>query len=197
MRMGRSTVIACLFLFLGLSGTARAAGDPQAAAPAQSATAAADDSASCSSCHSDIVEQVKAHPHVTAGKAVTCADCHTMDAAHGRGAREATANAHKGPRVAEQNAACTRCHTEDAGPFTHEHPAVQVEGCGTCHAAHGSANPKMLTAATQSALCLQCHAQTTTQATHASSRAPAAQPVDCTTCHHEIHGSNTSEVFLQ
>ncbi|HTV15679.1 MAG TPA: cytochrome c3 family protein [Acidobacteriaceae bacterium] len=193
--MGRSTVIACLLLFPGLSGTARAAGAPQVAATAQGAAATAADATSCSTCHSDIVRQVKAHPHASAGKAVNCSDCHTMDTAHVRGSREMAA--HKQPTIAEQNASCTRCHTEDAGPFAHQHPVVNAEGCGTCHAAHGSANPRMLTVASQRALCLQCHAQTTTQPTHASGAAPATQPVDCTTCHHQIHGSNTSEAFLQ
>jgi DmsE family decaheme c-type cytochrome len=199
--MRRSTGIACLFIFVGLAATAHAARDGQAPAPTQSmaATAAAvsDDPQSCSPCHGDIVQQLKAHPHTPSDKKVSCSDCHTVEAAHLRSPRAASASAHSTPSVPERNAACTRCHTNDAGPFAHEHPAVNVEGCASCHAAHGSANPKMLTVGSESVLCLQCHAETTTKSPHAAASPPVAKPVDCTTCHRQIHGSNTSEVFLQ
>jgi predicted CXXCH cytochrome family protein len=192
MRMGRSIVIACFLIFVGPAVSGRAAG--QAQATAQSAP---DDAQSCSPCHGEIVQQLKAHPHAASGKADSCSACHTMDAAHPQSGHDVQASARKQASISEQNAVCTRCHANDAGPFTHEHPVVKVEGCASCHAPHGSANPKMLTAGSESALCLQCHAQNNAQIPHGASREPAAQPVDCTTCHRQIHGSNTSEVFLQ
>jgi DmsE family decaheme c-type cytochrome len=195
MRMRPWIGIACLLILLGLEGTARAASQAQAAAPAP--RAASDDAQSCSPCHAEIVEQLKAHPHTATGKPVSCSDCHAVEAAHLRGPREAPGLTQERRPVAEQNAACARCHANDAGPFAHEHAVVKVEGCASCHAPHGSANPKMLTAASESALCLQCHTRTAAKFPHAASREPAAQPVDCTTCHRQIHGSNTSEVFLQ
>jgi DmsE family decaheme c-type cytochrome len=196
-RMRRVTGIACLLILLGLAGIASATSEGQAATSAQSAeAAAANDSQSCSPCHGEIVEQLKAHPHTASARAVSCTDCHTVDAAHLRESREAPVSAHK-PPVAEQNAACARCHADEAGPFSHEHPAVKVEGCATCHAPHGSANAKMLTAGSESALCLQCHAPSTAKVPHTPGRQPATQPMECTTCHRQIHGSNASEVFLQ
>jgi DmsE family decaheme c-type cytochrome len=199
MRMRRSIGIAFLLILLELAGPARAASDGQATAPPQSApaeTSAAEDAQSCSPCHGEIAQQLRAHPHTSSGKPVSCSDCHAVGSSHLSGPREAPLSAQKPLSVPEQNAACARCHASDAGPFVHEHAVVKVEGCASCHAAHGSANPKMLTTG-GSALCLQCHAQTTARVPHAASSEPAAQPVDCTTCHRQIHGSNTSEVFLQ
>jgi DmsE family decaheme c-type cytochrome len=198
MRMRRSIGIACLLILPGLAGTARAASHGPAAAPAQSSAAAASgDAQSCSPCHGEIVEQLNAHPHTSSGRSVSCSDCHAVGTAHLRGPGDAPASAQKRPSIPEQNAACARCHANDAGPFTHEHAAVKVEGCASCHAPHGSANPKMLTTGGESALCLQCHAPTTAKVPHAAAREPSVPAADCTTCHRQIHGSNTSEVFLQ
>lgn len=177
-------------MFLSLAGSACLSAQSAVGSPS-------DQPQDCSSCHAEIVQQLNAHPHGTLAKPVSCSDCHTIGAEHPRDSHDTQVSPKKQVIVAGQNAACTRCHTSEAGPFTHEHPVVNAEGCGTCHAPHGSANPKMLTVASENALCLQCHAQTTTKPTHASARRPAAHPVDCTTCHHQIHGSDASEVFLQ
>ena len=31
--------------------------------------------------------------------------------------------------TAQQDAVCTKCHTETAGPFVYEHAVVKTEGC--------------------------------------------------------------------
>lgn len=195
--MRRSTFFACLLILAGLAGSGQPASHGQTQSPAAASAPASGDPQSCSPCHGEIVQQLSAHPHAPTGKAVSCSSCHAIDAAHLSGSRESQASAQKKPSVPEQNSACTQCHRNDAGPFAHEHPVVKVEGCASCHAPHGSANPKMLTAGSESALCLQCHAQTTTKVSHTAAREPAEQPVNCTDCHRQIHGSNASEVFLQ
>ncbi|HEX7631095.1 MAG TPA: cytochrome c3 family protein, partial [Lacunisphaera sp.] len=54
-----------------------------------------------------------------------------------------------------QNATCTKCHTEQKGPFVYEHAAMR-EGCVACHNPHGTVNQKMLVARDGN-LCLRCH----------------------------------------
>ncbi|MEO6995720.1 MAG: cytochrome c3 family protein [Lacunisphaera sp.] len=85
------------------------------------------------------------HP-VLAGQmsCVDCHDVHTGDAIQGRGAS-----------MESQNDTCTKCHTQQKGPFVFEHAAMK-EGCVSCHSPHGSVNQKMLVARDAN-LCLRCH----------------------------------------
>ena len=105
--------------------------------------------------------------------------------------------------TAEQNAVCTKCHTENAGPFVYEHPVVKAEGCTACHSPHGSANPRLLNASNLNALCLQCHSATNAVAfPHAvSPTGPVhnqlSTEVACTNCHTQIHGSNASNIYFK
>ena len=63
----------------------------------------------------------------------------------------------QGMFVARVNETCAQCHREQARPRVFEHEAMR-EGCTTCHAVHGSINPKMLTERDNN-LCLKCHGQ--------------------------------------
>ncbi len=92
-----------------------------------------------------------------------------------------------------------KCHTETAGPFVFEHPAVKVEGCTSCHSPHGSQNARLLAKSNVNTLCLQCH---TVNDNFSAPEIPsfhnqAVQYQACTICHTQIHGSNASAVLLQ
>ncbi|HOL73859.1 MAG TPA: cytochrome c3 family protein, partial [Bryobacteraceae bacterium] len=74
------------------------------------------------------------------------------------------------------------------------HAPVQLEGCGTCHEPHGSANPRMLTRSEVRFVCLECHSNITAGKTIGGVppafhdiRSPRFQ--NCTICHTKIHGS--------
>ena len=41
------------------------------------------------------------------------------------------------------NATCTKCHTQQKGPFVYEHSAMR-EGCVACHSPHGSNTEGMM-----------------------------------------------------
>jgi DmsE family decaheme c-type cytochrome len=149
----------------------------------------------CYSCHTD-VKPAFAQPfhHRVDEGLIKCSDCHDVHGTFGDKQLKTTA---------DQNAVCTKCHTENAGPFAYEHPVVKTEGCVSCHSPHGSPNARLLVTSNINTLCLQCHSATNTAAfpnaisplgpTHNQS----TQYVSCTSCHTQVHGSNASSVFFK
>jgi DmsE family decaheme c-type cytochrome len=150
----------------------------------------------CYSCHTD-VKPAFAQPfhHKVDEGLITCSDCHDP---HG------TFKAKQLKSTADQNAICTKCHSETAGPFVFEHPVVKAEGCIACHSPHGSPNPRLLNVSNLNTLCLQCHSATNLKAfPNAVSEQggpvhnQAAQYTPCTNCHSQIHGSNATFNFFR
>jgi len=122
---------------------------------------------------------------------ISCTDCHER---HGADNKPHPMTATQIDRV------CTKCHTETAGPFTHEHAVVKTEGCVACHEPHGGSHPNLLNRAKVDTICLLCHYPSRTSTTGA----PVSQAHDlgtqlqpCTACHADIHGSNTSAALLK
>lgn len=146
----------------------------------------------CMQCHTETKHQFnKPFKHKVLEGAMKCSDCHNP---HG-GFEQKQARLATGA-----DAACVKCHADKQGPFTYEHAPVRTEGCATCHAPHGSQNPRLLKTASVAQLCLQCHSQ--------DHGVGAQEPIgpahnlnlqyrDCTTCHMKIHGSHTSPVFMR
>lgn len=103
----------------------------------------------CYTCHADVkVRFSMAFHHKVPEGFMKCTDCHDP---HG------TFENNQLRTTADRNMICMRCHSETAGPFMYEHPAVKTGGCTTCHAPHGSPNPRMLLLSNVNTLCLQCH----------------------------------------
>lgn len=152
----------------------------------------------CFQCHSEQKAQFNMpfHHKVDEGL-MKCSDCHDPHGTFERKQLRATA---------EQNAICTRCHTETAGPFVYEHPVVRTEGCVSCHSPHGSPNARLLNISNINSLCLQCHTDINNVAAQGARGAvsptgPAhsqiSTEVACTNCHTQIHGSNASDVYFK
>jgi len=149
----------------------------------------------CYTCHTDTKANFAQtfHHRVDEGL-IKCSDCHDP---HG------TTGEKNLKTVADQNAVCLKCHTENAGPWAYEHPPVKAEGCLACHTPHGSPNARLLNTAKINDLCLQCHSFTNSSAFPQAkspvgpSHAQNANYVSCTTCHTQIHGSNASFVFFK
>ena len=150
----------------------------------------------CYACHTD-VKPAFAQPfhHKVDEGLLTCSDCHDP---HG------TFKGRQLKSTADQNAICTKCHSETAGPFAFEHPVVKAEGCIACHSPHGSPNPRLLNVSNVNTLCLQCHSATNLKAfPNAVSEQggpvhnQAAQYTPCTNCHSQIHGSNATFNFFR
>jgi predicted CXXCH cytochrome family protein len=86
------------------------------------------------------------------------------------------------------------------GPFVFEHAPVKTEdSCLSCHAPHGSTNPRLLQVNNVNFLCLRCH---TPNSNGAAPGAPSFHNQNtkyqaCTLCHTQIHGSNFSPVFFR
>lgn len=150
----------------------------------------------CATCHNEVVKSFAANPHAkpthTDGNiAVTCDDCHGSGKAHAGSADPGKIKRLKSAE--QQDAACTRCHSQIAGPFVYEHDVVKTEGCTACHFAHGGPNPSLLNRAAVNTICQQCHSPSPATPAHNQ----AAQSQSCTICHAEIHGSNTHPHFFK
>ncbi len=146
----------------------------------------------CFQCHLDKRGQFSlphSHP-VLAGK-MSCGDCHNP--------HEGDAVAGSGAALADQNAACVKCHTAQKGPFVFVHNAMK-EGCTSCHNPHGSVNAKMLVARDAN-LCLRCHLEVGTgagliMAGGEDHRSRLVSGTCWTTgCHEAVHGSNASQAL--
>ena len=145
----------------------------------------------CFQCHTDVKPQFSMpfHHKVEEGL-VKCSDCHDPHGTFGqKGLRSST----------QQDAVCTKCHTETAGPFVYEHAVVKTEGCTACHTPHGGPNPRLLNRANVNTICLQCHSPSpnfTTNLPIGPAHNQATQYQSCTICHTSVHGSNVSAVFF-
>ena len=142
----------------------------------------------CYQCHADQKAQfnMPIHHKVNEGL-VKCSDCHDV---HG------TFLANNQRSTEDQNAVCTKCHTDVRGPFTFEHAPVRAEGCTTCHTPHGTQNPRLLNMPSIATLCNQCHSPLSAGGVHGLD--PGSTTVTpCVTCHTMVHGSNASQAFIR
>ena len=150
----------------------------------------------CFTCHKNVRPAFsQAFHHKVNEGLMGCSDCHDP---HG------TFQANQLRTTEDQNTICVKCHANTRGPFAYEHPAVKMGGCVACHAPHGSPNPRMLRVSNVNTLCLQCHSSVNlSKFPNASSEQggpvhnQATQYQACTTCHSQIHGSNTAFNFFR
>ena len=150
----------------------------------------------CYTCHKNVRPAFsQAFHHQVNEGLMSCSDCHDP---HGSFQPQQLRT------TDDQNAICTKCHTDTAGPYAYEHPVVKTGGCIACHSPHGSPNPRMLKVSNVNTLCLQCHSSVNlTKFPNASSEQggpvhnQATQYNACTTCHTQIHGSNTAFNFFR
>jgi DmsE family decaheme c-type cytochrome len=142
----------------------------------------------CFQCHSDIKPAFDQpfHHKVNEGL-VKCSDCHDVHGTFGNNNIKSTA---------DQNAICTKCHTETRGPFVFEHAAVKGEGCLACHSPHGSQNARLLNVPNINQLCNQCHSPVAAATVHGIN-AGSADVEPCISCHTMIHGSNINPAFIR
>ena len=142
----------------------------------------------CFQCHTDVKPafDMPFHHKVNEGL-VKCSDCHDVHGTFGNNNIRSTA---------DQNAICTKCHTENRGPFVYEHAAVKAEGCLACHTPHGSQNARLLNMPNINTLCNQCHSPVAAGTVHGMN-AGSAELTPCISCHTLIHGSNINQAFIK
>ncbi len=145
----------------------------------------------CFQCHAGVKPEfsMPVHHEVNEG-VVQCSDCHDL---HGAVERKSIQS------VIAQDAVCLKCHAGKAGPWVHEHAVIKTEGCLACHTPHGGQYPRLLNRASVNSICLQCHSPATnfsdsTPAGSHHNQAPDSE--SCLDCHVDIHGSNSSALFL-
>jgi DmsE family decaheme c-type cytochrome len=159
----------------------------------------------CYGCHGGVRTQfAMPFKHRVNEGVMTCTDCHNP-----HGAASPSWRMGIRPRMVQAatdgDPHCLRCHSEKRGPFVHEHPAVRVDGCESCHNPHGSMNPRLLKRPAVFTLCLECHNGSGNfgrQGDGIKTQTPSHNMTDpryqnCTTCHVRIHGSNADSRFLR
>jgi predicted CXXCH cytochrome family protein len=102
---------------------------------------------------------------------------------------------------------CGKCHGDKVGPFPFEHAPVRLEGCGTCHQPHGSANPRMLIRHEVRFVCMECHSNLPVPTPAANSTLGTVGPAihdlrsprfqNCTLCHQKVHGSYANRALTK
>jgi predicted CXXCH cytochrome family protein len=142
----------------------------------------------CYQCHND-VKPAFAQPfhHKVDEGLLKCTDCHDAHGTFGNNNIRSTA---------DQNAVCTKCHTETRGPFVFEHVPVKAEGCVSCHTPHGSQNARLLNVPNINQMCNQCHSPVAAGTVHGQG-AGSAVLTSCINCHTMIHGSNVNPAFIR
>jgi predicted CXXCH cytochrome family protein len=156
----------------------------------------------CAACHANVMAQFnRPHGHPISQGAMSCLDCHNPHASPLPKAMLRTT-----ARTASNEPACINCHADKRGPFLFEHAPMRLEGCGSCHEPHGSANPRMMTRSEVLNLCLECHSNIANPNRPPSTIggiAPAIHNLtqrrwqQCTTCHVKIHGSHANREFFR
>jgi DmsE family decaheme c-type cytochrome len=152
----------------------------------------------CYKCHQDQKTSFSRpfHHKVPEG-AMKCSDCHNQ---HGSFVAKQLRGWGRG------DVTCIKCHSDKAGPFVYEHAPIKVEGCQACHMPHGSTNPRLLIRSEVRFLCLECHSNTPGIPAEGSVVGPPtpnfhnitqARFQNCTVCHSQIHGSNTSSTYFR
>ncbi|MGA3187671.1 MAG: DmsE family decaheme c-type cytochrome [Bryobacteraceae bacterium] len=150
----------------------------------------------CEGCHLTVAAQFQQpfHHKLPEG-AMSCVDCHNPHGSMKQGMMQSFGANEPG---------CLHCHGDKRGPFPFEHGPVRFEGCSTCHAAHGSANPRMLDRPQVQQLCLECHANLPVNMTGTLGVVPPAfhdlrspRFQNCTVCHQKIHGSYVDRNLLK
>jgi DmsE family decaheme c-type cytochrome len=153
----------------------------------------------CASCHANVWASFqKPYKHRLPEGAMSCVDCHNP---HG----STLARSIQTTRADEP--ACVKCHGDKAGPFPFEHAPVRLEGCGACHEAHGSANPRMLTRSQVRFVCMECHSNLPVPQPAAKSNLGTVGPAlhdlrsprfqNCTLCHQKVHGSYVDRALFK
>jgi DmsE family decaheme c-type cytochrome len=159
----------------------------------------------CYGCHANVRAQFSMpFKHRVNEGVMRCTDCHNP-----HGSPSPTWTTGQRPRMVEAGLGneepCLKCHVDKRGPFAFEHTAVRVNGCASCHVAHGSANARLLRRPVVFTLCLECHTGAGDfgrqgdgiQPTPASHNMADPRFRNCTTCHVRIHGSNSDSSFLR
>jgi len=136
----------------------------------------------CASCHPSAAAEFMLPSHHPIGEdEIACSSCHDVHSGDGLfSARQIQSE-------------CEACHQQFAGPFAYEHEADRFDGCGACHAGHGSPNRRLLKQTPIRNLCLECHADTPIN--HNLQGFSVFQ--NCLDCHTEIHGSHLDRTFFR
>ncbi|MCX6544578.1 MAG: DmsE family decaheme c-type cytochrome [Acidobacteria bacterium] len=184
--------------WLATPGTASAATSPQAAAkaPAAHATGEFAGKDTCLGCHEDKGSALKDGPHARVFNPKSPISAQGCESCHGAGKEHAAAGGDttkiiaigklSGQRASE---ICTTCHdrTKHALWGGSQHDQRNV-GCTSCHSVHAAKGPKQLKAATEIALCGNCHKNITNKQNRFNHMPVREGKLSCSSCHN-VHGS--------
>lgn len=163
---------------------------------------AAEASATCQNCHSQVNEHAtwRGSKHESAG--LSCVSCHNShDSQPVANAGQLFANAQvttKMLRKRTEAETCYACHGEmrktqfqrSTHLFRNEDRESRVS-CSDCHEPHGSIGPKMMRTASVNETCYSCHSEK--RGPFLWEHSPSRE--NCLTCH-KAHGSNNTNLLV-
>ena len=170
-----------------------------AAATAQDADYSRKGADTCLSCHEDeltlaVFRSKHAVPSDSRGPfghgQLQCEACHGPGGAHSGRVRRGQERppilnfgSNSTTPIADQNAMCLECHSQDVGFSWHTgaHPSDEV-ACADCHDSH-AARDAVLTTATQPDVCFDCHRTQRSETQKAFAHPIMEGKMDCVGCH--------------
>ena len=137
----------------------------------------------CARCHQQEANTFRLpYAHRNGLKPFDCTECHEIH------------DVMRAGRISllDAGAPCVSCHIEKKTPFVFPHPPGDRDGCVSCHVPHGTTNPRQLTRASVTMLCLECHPSV--PSFHDITR---PRYKNCQSCHAAIHGSNRDPLLFK
>ncbi|WP_242392794.1 cytochrome c3 family protein [Anaeromyxobacter oryzisoli] len=162
-----------------MTAPARPAGPSRAAATAAAARAAPQGE-SCSGCHAQLINKRVVHGAITLGD---CRNCHRPEPGAAGKCKGKTAQ--HWTLIRTEPDLCYGCH-DRKDQSKSVHTAVRQGSCLSCHTAHSSNEPKLLSSPREK-ICLDCH-EVEPLLTKAVKHAPVAEG-RCLDCH-DAHGGD-------
>jgi DmsE family decaheme c-type cytochrome len=216
-RVSAGLVAMLAIVCLAVTGTAAAQEEAPKPAVQTAPHGAYAGTAACLTCHEALAAATTKGPHSHAFRAGTpmspkgCQECHGdakaelgCEACHGPGKDHAEAGGDKTKirlfkslSVKEASDTCVSCHFRTNHTFWagSQHDERKV-GCTSCHSIHAPAGDSQLKAATQTALCAQCH-RTIVNKQYKFNHMPVREgKMECSSCHN-VHGSRNVKLLKE
>lgn len=160
----------------------------------QQASIESSDSATCASCHKEVVRDFANNPHsrsarIPGGKDLTCESCHGPGKAHEESGDVALIFDPATATAKAVDEKCQACHGSKHANYERSSHGEGNVSCAACHRVHAAGAPKHLLKLAQPELCYQCHNDVKPQFSMPFRHKVAEGLIQCTDCH-DTHGDN-------
>jgi DmsE family decaheme c-type cytochrome len=167
--------------------------EPDGHQAVQGASSSSVDSASCATCHKEVVREFANDPHskpvpIDGAQGVTCESCHGPGKAHAKGGDATLIFDPSTATAKEVDEKCQACHGSKHANFERSAHGRRNVSCIGCHTIHAPGAPKHLLNMEQPQLCFKCHNDVKPQFSMPFHHKVEEGLIDCTDCH-DVHGA--------